>query len=71
MRGSGRELPVMVLLQAGEKDGGKAPADASAIGTPAERHATARRGLRRSVTRSEGLAAVGKGGDAQSLSPGG
>ena len=59
MRGSGRELPVMVLLQAGEKDGGKAPADASAIGTPAERHATARRGLRRSVTSSEGLAAVG------------
>ena len=58
-RWGGERHSVMVLLQAGEQDGGKAPADASASGTPAERHATARRGLRRRVTGSEGLAAVG------------
>jgi hypothetical protein len=42
------------LSLAGEKDGRRAPAEAIALGARAERHATARRGLRRRPTGTGG-----------------
>jgi hypothetical protein len=50
---------VSTNLQAGEKDGRRAPAEPIAVGARAERHATARRGLRRRPTGTGGRAAGG------------
>ena len=61
-RRCGAKIPVSLMLQAGEKDGGKAPAEPSAVGARAERHATARRGLRRRPTGTGGRAAGGASG---------
>jgi hypothetical protein len=50
---------VSMLLQAGERDGMRAPAEPIAVGARAERHEAARRGMRRRSTRMGGRAAGG------------
>ncbi len=53
------EIHVSMMPPSGEKDGRRAPAEPIPVGARAERHATARRGLRRRPTGTGGRAAVG------------
>ncbi len=58
-RRCGEEIRVAMMLQAGERDGMRAPAEPTAVGARAERHEAARRGLRRIPTGVGGRAAGG------------